>query len=53
MTLRPIMVCLMDAYGALAQLTVKPSDRITIGLTYINSYNQPLLTGSNAATSRP
>ena len=38
------------AYGALAQLTVKPSDRITIGLTYINSYKQPLLTGSNAAT---
>ncbi|MHC0066708.1 iron uptake porin [Nostoc sp. UIC 10890] len=41
------------AYGALAQLTVKPSDRISIGLTYINSYNQPLLTGSNAATLAP
>ncbi|WP_414575433.1 iron uptake porin [Anabaena sp. CCY 9402-a] len=38
------------AYGALAQLTVKPSDRITVGLTYINSYRQPLVTGSNAAT---
>lgn len=38
------------AYGALAQLTVKPSDRITVGLTYINSYKQPLLAGSNAAT---
>jgi hypothetical protein len=38
-------------YGALAQLTVKPSDRISLGLTYINSYNQPLLTGSNNATS--
>jgi Carbohydrate-selective porin, OprB family/S-layer homology domain len=38
-------------YGALAQLTVKPSDRISLGLTYINSYKQPLLTGSNAATS--
>ncbi|KHG39260.1 membrane protein [Aphanizomenon flos-aquae 2012/KM1/D3] len=37
-------------YGALAQLTVKPSDRISLGLTYINSYNQPLLTGSNNAT---
>ncbi|HEY9803894.1 MAG TPA: iron uptake porin [Leptolyngbyaceae cyanobacterium] len=37
-------------YSALAQLTIKPSDRITVGLTYINSYNQPLLTGSNAAT---
>ncbi|MEH2414453.1 iron uptake porin [Nostoc sp.] len=38
------------SYGALAQLTIKPSDRITFGLTYVNSYNQPLLTGSNAAT---
>jgi hypothetical protein len=38
------------AYGALAQLTIKPSDRITVGLTYINSYKQPLTTGSNAAT---
>jgi hypothetical protein len=38
------------SYGALAQLTVKPSDRISLGLTYINSYNQPLLTGSNNAT---
>jgi hypothetical protein len=38
-------------YGALAQLTVKPSDRITLGLTYINSYRLPLGTGSNNATS--
>jgi hypothetical protein len=38
------------AYGALGQLTFTPSDRISIGLTYINSYKQPLLTGSNAAT---
>ncbi|WP_445632343.1 SLH domain-containing protein [Nostoc sp. DSM 114161] len=38
------------SYGALAQLTVQPNDRISLGLTYINSYNQPLLTGSNAAT---
>lgn len=39
------------SYGALAQLTVKPSDRTALGLTYINSYNQPLITGSNNATS--
>lgn len=26
-------------YGALAQLTVKPSEQITLGLTYINAYN--------------
>ncbi|WP_414567684.1 iron uptake porin [Nostoc sp. CCY 9925] len=38
------------SYGALAQLTVQPNDRISLGLTYINSYNQPLATGSNAAT---
>lgn len=37
-------------YGALAQLTVTPSDRIAFGLTYINSYNTPLATGSNLAT---
>jgi len=39
------------SYGALAQLTVKPSSRTSLGLTYINSYNQPLITGSNNATS--
>jgi len=39
------------AYGALAQLTVRPSDRVSVGLTYINSYRQPLATGSNAATT--
>lgn len=38
------------AYGALAQLTLTPSDRIAVGLTYINSYRQPLATGSNNAT---
>lgn len=37
------------AYGALAQLTFKPSDRISVGLTYINAYNQSLGTGSNRA----
>ncbi|WP_017319297.1 iron uptake porin [Mastigocladopsis repens] len=36
-------------YGALAQLTIKPSERFTVGLTYINAYNQELATGSNAA----
>ncbi len=36
-------------YGALAQLTFKPSDRITLGLTYINAYNQELRAGSRRA----
>jgi hypothetical protein len=38
------------SYGALAQLNFQPTDRITVGLTYINSYNQKLATGSNLAT---
>ncbi|BAZ01132.1 S-layer region-like protein [Tolypothrix tenuis PCC 7101] len=37
------------AYGALAQLTFKPSDRLKVGFTYINAYNQQLGTGSNRA----
>jgi BMFP domain-containing protein YqiC len=37
------------AYGAMAQLTVKPSDRFTVGLTYINAYNQELGAGSTFA----
>ena len=46
-------------YGALAQLTFKPSNRFKIALTYVNAYNQfedddsevneLLATGSNAA----
>lgn len=27
------------SYGAIAQLAIKPSDRINIGLTYVNAYN--------------
>jgi Carbohydrate-selective porin, OprB family/S-layer homology domain len=37
------------SYGALAQLTIKPSDKLSLGLTYINAYNQELGTGSNRA----
>ena len=37
------------AYGALAQLTFKPSDRLKVAFTYINAYNQELATGSNKA----
>lgn len=37
------------AYGALAQLTFKPSDRLKVAFTYINAYNQELATGSNRA----
>ncbi|MEM1395205.1 MAG: iron uptake porin [Cyanobacteria bacterium P01_H01_bin.150] len=36
-------------YGALAQLTFKPSKRFNLALTYINAYNRELITGSNRA----
>jgi Carbohydrate-selective porin, OprB family len=42
-------------YGAMAQLTVKPSEQITLGLTYLNAYNNSYLangsTGSNNANN--
>ncbi|HIK27825.1 MAG: iron uptake porin [Oscillatoriaceae bacterium SKW80] len=40
------------AFGALAQVTFKPSARFTLGLTYLNSYNNDMLTGSNRANLR-
>jgi hypothetical protein len=40
------------SYGALAQLTIKPTDAIAIGLTYINSYNNDFTAGSNRANLR-
>jgi len=36
--------------AALAQLTIKPSDRLTLGLTYINSYRRDIGVGGNAAS---
>ncbi|MEH2319573.1 iron uptake porin [Nostoc sp.] len=43
------------AYGAIAQLTVKPSNQITLGLTYINAYNNNFFAngsgGSNNANN--
>jgi hypothetical protein len=39
-------------YGALAQVTFKPSDRFTLGFTYINAYNEDLVAGSNRANPR-
>ncbi|HEY9652311.1 MAG TPA: iron uptake porin, partial [Coleofasciculaceae cyanobacterium] len=37
------------AYGALAQVVVQPSERLTLGLTYVHAYNKYLQTGSNSA----
>ncbi|MEH1784605.1 iron uptake porin [Nostoc sp.] len=43
------------AYGAIAQLTVKPSNQITLGLTYLNAYNNTFFAngsgGSNNANN--
>ncbi|HLO52309.1 MAG TPA: iron uptake porin [Kamptonema sp.] len=36
-------------YGAIAQLTFTPSDRLAVGLTYVHSYGFTTGTGSNAA----
>lgn len=37
------------SYGALAQVLFKPSDRASIGLTYVHAYKNDLQTGSNDA----
>lgn len=39
-------------YGALAQLLVKPTDRLNVGLTFVHAYNQETGTGSNLANPR-
>ena len=39
-------------YGALAQLTVKPLNKLTIGLTYVHAYNTDFTAGSNRANLR-
>ncbi|MFN6538468.1 MAG: iron uptake porin [Nostoc sp. EkiNYC01] len=43
-------------YGAIAQLTVKPTEKFTLGLTYVNAYNNDFSangsTGSNRANLR-
>lgn len=40
------------SYGAIGQLTVMPTRGLTVGLTYVNSYNQDLTAGSNTANLR-
>lgn len=37
------------SYGAIAQVVFQPTDQLTLGLTYINSYRTFLQTGSNSA----
>jgi len=40
------------AYGALAQLTFKPSESFKFGITYANAYNVDVITGSRVANLR-
>lgn len=40
------------SYGAIAQVTFKPINKLTLGLTYINAYNVDLTAGSNRANLR-
>ncbi len=37
------------SYGAIGQVTFKPINKLTLGLTYIHSYNNDLTAGSNRA----
>ncbi len=39
-------------YGALAQLTIKPSDSLTLGLTYVNAYNTDFTANGSSGTTR-
>lgn len=39
------------AYGAMAQLTVKPSDQITLGLTYINAYKNTFFANGSGGSN--
>jgi hypothetical protein len=39
-------------YGAIGQFTIKPSKNLTVGLTYLNAYNNDLTAGSNRANLR-
>ncbi len=39
-------------YGAMAQLTIKPSDKFTLGLTYVNSYNNDFTANGSSGSNR-
>ncbi len=39
-------------YGALAQLTIKPTDQLTVGLTYVNAYNNDYTTNGSSGSNR-
>jgi len=41
-----------DGYVALGQLTLKPTNRLTLGLTYANSYSSDLSNNANSAFDR-
>lgn len=39
-------------YGAMAQLTIKPSEKLSFGLTYINAYNTDFTANGSAGSNR-
>lgn len=39
-------------YGAIAQLTVKPTNKFTVGLTYVNSYNTDFIANGSTGSRR-
>lgn len=39
-------------YGAIAQLTIKPNDKFTLGLTYVNSYNNDFTANGSGGSNR-
>jgi len=39
------------AYGGIAQLTIKPTNKFTVGLTYINAYNNSFFANGSAGSN--
>jgi hypothetical protein len=39
-------------YGAIAQLTLRPSEKFTVGLTYIHAYNKDFTTNGSTGSNR-
>ena len=39
-------------YGAIAQLTIKPIDKLTVGLTYIHAYNNDFTANGSSGSNR-
>ncbi len=49
---RPTSGIFSGSYGAIGQLTIKPKEGFTIGLTYINSYNNDFTANGSSGSTR-